>query len=88
MVVQYFIFAKALNLPIPFWSFFLIIPLTLFVMMLPVSINGIGLRESIFVLILSPWGIAKPEALALAWLAYGCLVVQGLLGGIVYALRK
>jgi len=88
VVVQYFIFAKALHLPIPFWSFFLIIPLTIFVMLLPISINGIGLRESIFVLILSPWGVDKPEALALAWLAYGCLVVQGLLGGIVYALRK
>jgi len=88
VVVQYFIFAKALHMSIPFWSFFLIIPLTLFVMLIPISINGIGLRESIFVLILSPWGVDKPEALALAWLAYGCLVVQGLLGGMVYALRK
>ncbi len=88
VVVQYFIIAKALHLSIPFWSFFLIIPLTLFVMLLPVSINGIGLRESIFVLILAPWGVEKPEALALAWLAYGCLVIQGLLGGVVYALRK
>ncbi len=88
VVVQYFIIAKALHFSIPFWSFFLIIPLTLFVMLLPISINGIGLRESIFVLILAPWGIDKPEALALAWLAYGCLVGQGLLGGAVYAMRK
>lgn len=88
VVVQYFIFAKALHLSIPFWSFFLIIPLSMFVMTLPISINGIGLRESIFVLMLSPWGIGKPEALALAWVAYGCLVAQGLLGGVVYALRK
>ncbi len=88
VVVQYFIIAEALHFSIPFWSFFLIIPLTLFVMLLPISINGIGLRESIFVLILAPWGVEKPEALALAWLAYGCLVGQGLLGGAVYAFRK
>ena len=88
VVIQYFIIAKALHFSIPFWSFFLIIPLALFVMLLPISINGIGLRESIFVLILAPWGIDKPEALALAWLAYGCLVGQGLLGGVVYAMRK
>ena len=88
VVLQYFVFAKALNFSIPFLNFFLIIPLALFVMMLPISINGIGLRESVFVLFLSPWGIDKPDALALAWLAYGSLVIQGLLGGLLYASRK
>ena len=42
--------------------------------------------ENVFVLFFSPWGIDKPEALA--WLAYGSYVIQGLLGGLVYAIRK
>jgi len=88
VVLQYFVLSKALHFSLPLLSFFLIIPLALFVMLLPVSINGIGLRESVFVLFLVPWGIDKPEALALAWLAYGSLVTQGLLGGLVYACRK
>jgi len=88
VVLQYFVFAEALHFSMSFLSFLLIIPLAIFVMLLPVSINGIGIRESVFVLFLSPWGIDKPEALALAWLAYGSYVIQGLLGGLVYAWRK
>jgi len=88
VVLQYFVFAEALHFSISFLSFLLIIPLAIFVMLLPVSINGIGIRESVFVLFLSPWGIDKPEALALAWLAYGSYVIHGLLGGLVYACRK
>jgi len=88
VVLPYFVFAEALHFSIPFLSFFLIIPLALFVMLLPISINGIGLRESVFVLFLGPWGIDKPDALALAWLAYGSLLIQGLIGGLLYASRK
>ena len=57
-------------------------------MMLPISINGIGLRESVFVFFFSAFGVVKYQAIAFAWLAYGLVILQGLLGGIVYALRK
>ena len=88
VVLQYFVFAEALHYSVSFLGFLSIIPLALLVTLLPVSINGIGLRESVFVLFLSPWGIDKPEALALAWLAYGSYVIHGLFGGVVYGCRK
>ena len=87
-MVHYYIIANVLDFPIPLSAFFWIVPLALFIMMVPVSINAIGLRESAFVFFFATFGVAKPEAVAFAWLAYGMVVLQGLLGGIVYVLRK
>ena len=88
VVLQYFMIAQALNFPVELGAFFLVVPVSLVMMLLPVSINGIGIREGIFVLLFSPLGVGQAQILALAWIAYGFLLTQGLLGGIVYALRK
>jgi glycosyltransferase 2 family protein len=88
VIIHYYLIAKALDFSIPFHNFFLIIPLSLFIMMLPISINAIGIRESVFFFFFSAFSVLKPEAVAFSWLSYGILMVQGLVGGIVYALRK
>ena len=90
VILYYFLIEKALNISIPFGTFFLIVPLATLIMMLPVSINAIGLRESAFVFLLGAYGygISSSEAIAFAWLAYGIVIIQGLLGGIIYALRQ
>ncbi len=88
VVVHYYLIAKALGLPIPLYSFFLIIPLVSVLMMIPVSINAIGIRENAFVFFFAAFGVLKPEAVAFAWVAYGLVLLQGVLGGVVYALRR
>lgn len=57
-------------------------------MMLPVSINGIGLRENVFFFFLALFAVTKTDAIAFAWIEYGILLLQGVGGGLVYALRK
>ncbi len=88
VVVHYYFIARALGFPVPFAAFFWIVPLAILVMMIPVSINAIGLRESAFAFFLAGFGVSRAEAVAFAWIAYGFVIIQGLLGGIVYALRK
>lgn len=88
VVFYYFLISQALDFQIPFYYFFLIVPLSIFIMMLPISINAIGLRENTFFFFLAVFAVAKPEAIAFAWIEYGILLLQGVLGGIVYALRK
>ena len=88
VVLQYFLIAQALDFQVEFSAFFLVIPVALVTMLLPVSINGIGIREGIFILLFSSLGVGKAQVLALAWIAYGFLLVQGLFGGMVYAIRK
>lgn len=88
VILHYYLIARALNLPIPFASFFLIVPLATVVTMLPISVNGIGVRENAYIFFFLPFAVAKPEAIAFAWIAYGMIVLQGVLGGIIYAFRR
>ncbi len=88
VIIYYFLISSALNLSIPFYNFFLIIPLSLFIMMLPITINGIGLRENTFYFFFSTFAITRAEAIAFAWVEYGIIIILGILGGIVYVLRK
>lgn len=88
VVIHYFLISEALGLNIPFMSFFLIVPLATFIMMLPISINAIGVREGTFAFFFAAFGVLRPEAIAFSWIVYGMIVVQGLIGGVLYALRR
>ena len=88
VVVCFILIARSIGIEVPVESMFLIIPVALFIMMLPISINAIGVRETVFVFLFSLYGIENIQALAFAWLAYGLTLSQGILGGIVFALRK
>lgn len=69
--------------PALWWAVLGAVPLALVLAMLPVSIAGLGVRESLFVLLLGRFGVAPPQALALAvvWLASALLLA--LAGGAV-----
>ena len=88
VVLHYYLIARALDLPIPFYSFFLIIPLATVITLLPISVNGIGVRENAYIFFFAPFAVATAEAIAFAWIAYGMVVLQGVIGGIVYAVRR
>jgi glycosyltransferase 2 family protein len=88
VIIHYYLIALALGLSLPFYSFFLIIPLATVIMMVPISVNAIGIRENVFAFFFAPFGILVPQAIAFAWLAYGMVLIQGVLGGIVYGLRR
>ena len=88
VILHYYLIAKSLGLPIPFLSFFLIIPLATVITMLPISVNGIGVRENIYIFFFASFAVTKPEAIAFAWIAYGVLLLQGVMGGIIYAFRQ
>lgn len=88
VVLYYYVISHALGIEVPIYAFFLIVPLTIFIMMLPISVNGIGLRENSLFFFLSFWGVLKSQAIAMAWIDYGMLLILGIIGGIVYAFRK
>ncbi len=88
VVLNGYFLSRALHVPIPLASFFLIVPLALFVMMLPVSINAIGVRENVWAFFFTAFGIAAATGVALAWLDYGLVLLQALVGGLVYASRR
>lgn len=88
VIVHYYLIAYSLSLHVPFSYFFLFIPVATIVLLVPVFINGIGGRELIYILLLGEFGVTSSEAIAFTWIAFGMIVIQGILGGIAYALRK
>ena len=88
VVLNGYFLSRALHVPIPLASFFLIVPLALFVMMLPVSINAIGVRENAWAFFFAAFGVPAALGVAVAWLDYGLVLLQALVGGMVYASQR
>lgn len=87
VVVLHYLAGRALGLTPHFTQYFYVVPIALFVMLIPISINGIGIREGIFTLLLSSYGVGKPEALAFSFLVYSIFFLHGILGGLVFLTR-
>ena len=88
VVLHFYLIARSLELAVPLSFFFLVVPVATFVLMLPVSINGIGVREGLFALFFAEFGVPVAGAIAFAWLGFAMVLVYGALGGLVYALRR
>jgi glycosyltransferase 2 family protein len=88
IILHYVLIARALGIGIPAAHFFWIIPVAVLVMMLPVSINAIGIREHVFIFFFAVYGIGGSLAVAFAWASYGVVLVLGLIGGVIYVLRR
>src|SRR4029079_15402679 len=88
VVVNGWLLARALHVQVPLASFFVVVPLALLVMMVPVSINAIGVRENVWAFFLGAFGVPAATAVAVAWLDYGLVLLQAVVGGVVYALAR
>jgi uncharacterized membrane protein YbhN (UPF0104 family) len=76
--------ARALGIQSESVYFFVFIPLIWLVTMLPISLNGLGLREGAFAFFFGQVGMISTEAVALSLLVYSCRLLAGLLGGVVF----
>ena len=88
VIVHYYCISYALSLNVPLMYFFLVIPVVTVILMVPIFINGIGGREAAYTLLLGVFGVTNSQAIAFSWIAFGMILIQGIAGGIVYALRK
>jgi uncharacterized membrane protein YbhN (UPF0104 family) len=80
--------AWALGIDVPRGFFYIFVPVVNILGMLPVTFNGIGIREGGYVFFLAGLGIARHSALALGLLSSGVVLATGVGGGIVFALWK
>jgi uncharacterized protein (TIRG00374 family) len=88
VVLHFILLAYGLDLPVPKPAFLAIVPITILVMMVPVTVNGIGIRENVFAFFLGLFQVPVASAIAFAWLAYGLQLLFAVLGGIVYLTRR
>lgn len=78
------ILAAALGLEIPATYFFIFGPLVNVFAALPISVNGLGVRESAYVFFLTHVGVDAESAIAFAFLWFGLVLASGAVGGAVY----
>lgn len=80
--------ARSLGIVQPLKVWFIVVPLVSLAIVLPLSINGIGLRESALVTLLAPYGVAREPAVAVGLLWLTSQVIMGLIGGVLFLLDR
>ena len=87
-ILHYYLLSIAFSLDLPFSFFMVVIPVIFLLSMLPVSINGIGVRENLFVYFFAKVSVSPEKSLAIAWMAFVMILFYALIGGLIYMLRK
>ena len=83
-----FCISRALAWQVPFIYFCIFVPLITLGEALPISIFGIGVRDSLYVFFFAQGGASREQALALALVYVLITIVYSLLGGVLFLLRK
>ncbi len=83
-IVCTYLVGLSLGLNVSLSYYFGSVPIIWLLTMLPISINGIGVREGGFVLFFTAAGVSTADALLLSFLTFAQLLVIGLLGGALY----
>lgn len=87
-ILVHYAAARAIGVDAPALYFFLFIPIVAVFIALPISINGIGVREGFGVLLFAKIGIAAEGAITISFLAYLVGVVVSLAGGVIFVFRS
>ncbi|MDQ2904379.1 MAG: flippase-like domain-containing protein [Chloroflexota bacterium] len=82
--LNYYGYATALDIHVPLYFYFVAIPLISLITLLPISINGFGLRETALVYVLATVHISSTTALLLGLLVDAQALLFGLIGGCIY----
>jgi len=74
----------AIGAGVPAAYYWILVPMISLLTLLPISVNGMGLREGGMAVFLAPLGIGKGTALTLSLLWFAVISVTSLEGGLVY----
>jgi uncharacterized membrane protein YbhN (UPF0104 family) len=88
LVVFYAAVARSLNIPITMANLAVIVPISFVVQMVPVSVNGFGVREAVFSFYFTRIGLPIHSAMALSLGATAVVMFFSLSGALVYVARR
>ena len=87
-IVIIFCISQALGWQVPFIYFSIFVPLITLGEALPISIFGIGVRDSLYVFFFAQGGATREQALSMALVYVLITLVYSLLGGVLFLLRR
>ena len=82
------ILAIGLRLQIPLTYFMIFVPVITLISMIPISLNGMGLREYSFMSLFGAIGVSPASCIALGLISSFLLILSSVPGGIVYIFFK
>jgi uncharacterized membrane protein YbhN (UPF0104 family) len=88
LVLFYGAVARSFGIPIGLWHMAVVVPVSFVVQMLPVSVNGFGVREATFSFYFSRIGLPIGSAIALSLGATALTMLFSLSGAACYVLRR
>lgn len=87
-VLFYIAVARSMNIPIGFAELAVVVPISFIVQMLPVSVNGFGVREATFGFYFTRLGLPLESALLVSFMGAALIMLFSLSGGVVYLRRS
>ncbi len=84
LVTFYLAIAHSMHIPIGFAELAVIVPVTFIVQMVPLSMNGFGVREATFGFYFTRLGLPLESALLVSFMGAALIMLFSLSGGLVY----
>jgi uncharacterized membrane protein YbhN (UPF0104 family) len=84
LAVCQYVLALGLGLHLPLPMFMLIVPIAGVLASLPLTLNGLGLRETAYLYLFGMAGVGRDDAIALGLLYFAATMVGGLFGAIAF----
>ena len=79
---------RALGLEVPYSFCIIVYPLVGTFAAIPVSLNGLGLREGGYIYLLAVIGIGTEKSIAFGLLLFLIVALDSLIGGVLFLLQK
>ena len=84
LVAFYFAIALSMSIPVSYWQLALIVPMSFLVQMLPLSMNGFGVREATFAYYFTRIGLSIEQALLVSFMGAAMMLAFSISGAAAY----
>ena len=84
LVTLFFSVSQGMGLDVGFWQMASVLPMVAMITVLPITWNGLGLREAAFVTFLGTFGIPTAASVAISLIGFAVILAWNLVGGLVY----
>lgn len=88
LVAFYVAVARSMHIPVGIAELAFIVPVSFIIQMMPISLNGLGVREATFGFYFARLGLPLESALLVSFVGAGLILVVSLVGGVTYMLRS
>ncbi|HJR60986.1 MAG TPA: lysylphosphatidylglycerol synthase transmembrane domain-containing protein [Vicinamibacterales bacterium] len=88
LVAFYLAIARSMQIPVGFAELAFIVPISFVIQMVPVSVNGFGVREATFGFYFVRLGLPLESGLLVSFVGAGVMMLFSVSGGVVYLVRK